>query len=319
MGLLHKLVTNSRKNNGPKSFSQKSPERITVSQGIIQTSNSFYPTKSLQIYHSFVKDDIMRSFKIVIVAIVAFTLLLAVPASFASAIGPSYGYVQYKVTLNSSDYPFTPIFIVNETVQPSGQSGIVNLTLAISSTNSNFTYSRDVNSSSLPEIFPYLSGLTNQSLSYDIQGFSINVNLVNTGQVAVTFNGASYQATKYIVSFSATNSSTSFAGNGNITSLPSGLISNVELSLNQTATVNATLISTDLSPNATGSSVNPLGASLLGIAIVAAVVVAAPTIFKRASNSRHKEQNQEDENKDSQNSDESKEHTENTKPSYQVD
>ncbi len=262
----------------------------------------------------------MRSFKIVIVSILALTLLIGTAASFASAIGPSYGYVQYQVTLNSSDSPYTPIFLINETVQPSGQSGIVNLTLAISSTNSNFTYSRDVNSSSLPEIFPYLSGLTNQSLSYDLRGFSINVNLVNTGQVAVTFNGASYQATKYLVSFSASNSSTSFSGNGNITSLPSGLINSVDLSLNQTATVNATLLSTDLTLNATGSSVNPLGASLLGIAIVAAVVIAAPTIFKRASNSRHKEkQNQENENKSSQDSEQSKDHPDNTKPSYEVD
>jgi hypothetical protein len=208
---------------------------------------------------------------------------------------------------------------VNETVQPSGQSGIINLTLAVSSTNSNFSYSKDVNSSSLPEIFPYLSGLTNQSLSYDIQGFTINVNLVNTGQVAATFNGASYQTTKYLVSFSASNSSMSFSGNGTITSLPSGLINSVELSLNQTATVNVTLLSTDLSVNATGSSVNPLGASLLGIAIVAAVVVAAPTIFKRATNSRHKEQNQENENKTSQDSDESNTQPDNTKPSYDVD
>ncbi len=261
----------------------------------------------------------MSSFKTVIVAILALTLLSGAAASFASAIGPSYGYVQYKVTLNSLDYPFTPVFIVNETVQPSGQSGIVNLTLALSSTNSNFTYSKDVNSSSLPEIFPYLSGLTNQSLSYDIQGFSINVNLVNTGQIAATFNGASYQSTKYLVSFSASNSSMSFFGNGTITSLPSGLINNVELSLNQTATVNATLLSTDLSLNATGSSVNPLGASLLGIAIVAAVIVAAPTIFKRATSSRHKEQNQENENKTSQDNDESNEHPDNTKPSYEVD
>ena len=154
----------------------------------------------------------MRSYKILIAVLLTLTLSLGAAANVVLAIGPSSGYVQYKVTVNSSDYPFlAPIIIVYETSQPSGQSGIINLTLALSSVDSNFTYSKDVNSSSLPEIFPYLSGLTNQSLSYEVQGFSINGNLVNTGQVSVTFNGTSYQATKYLVSFSAANSSTPYS------------------------------------------------------------------------------------------------------------
>ena len=63
--------------------------------------------------------------------------------------------------------------------------------------------------------------------------------------------------------------------------MPSGLIDTIQLSLNQTATVNATLLSTDLSLNAPASSINPLGASLLGIAITASVAIAGPTIFKK--------------------------------------
>ena len=51
------------------------------------------------------------------------------------------------------------------------------------------------------------------------RGFSINVNFVNTGQVAVVFDGTSYQATNFLVSFSVATSaaSTSFSGDGNIT------------------------------------------------------------------------------------------------------
>jgi hypothetical protein len=262
----------------------------------------------------------MRSIKILVVMILSLVLLLG--AADAVAIGPSSGYVQYKVTVSGPENSIAPITaVVNETAQPSDRSGIIDLTMAVSSTTSNFTYSRDVNSSSLPEIFPYLSGLTNQSLSYEIQGFSIKLNLVNTGQVTVTFKGTSYQATKYLVSFStaATTASTSFSGNGNITSLPSGLIDTVQLSVNQTASVDATLLSTDLSINAPASSISPVGVSLLGVALVAAVAIAAPTIFKKASSKKHTKQNQENETKNSQESDETKENQNEQKPSYEVD
>ena len=258
----------------------------------------------------------LRSFKIVITTIFALTLLLGLAANFASAAGESYGYVQYNVNisgLGNSNFPASAV--VNETVQPSGQSGFVDLTLALSASVGNFSYSRVVNSSSLPEIFPYLSGLTDQSLSYQYQGFSIHANLVNTGQASVTFNGTSYQATKYLVSFSASNSSTSFSGNGTIISLPSGLIENLSLSLNQTATVNATLLSTDLSLNAPASSIDPVGASLLGVAIAASVVVAAPVIIKKTSNSKHKTHHQENENSQENN----EKYPDESKPSYEVD
>ena len=236
--------------------------------------------------------------------------------------GPSSGFVQYQVTVSSPEKSvacFTTF--VNETAQPSGQSGIIDLTVAISSAASNFTYSRDVNSSSLPEIFPYLPALTNQSLSYQVDGFSIQVNLVNKGQVAVIFEGTSYQATNFLVSFSATTStaSTSFSGDGNVTSLPSGLIDTAQLSVNQTVSVDAALLSTDLSINAPASSISPAGVSLLGIALLAAIVVAVPAIFKKASSKKHNKQNQENETNNSQESNETKENQNDQKPSYEVD
>jgi hypothetical protein len=210
--------------------------------------------------------------------------------------------------------------VVNETVQPTGQTGFVNLTLFISSNSANFTYSKDLNSSSLPEIFPYLPALRNQSLSYEVKGFSITASIVNSGQVAVTFNSATYQATKYLVSFSAVNSSSakSFYGNGDIISMPSGLIDTVRISLNQTASVNLTLLSTNLSLNAPADSINPVGASLLGVALVVAVAIAAPTIFRKAKKNKSKDQTQESENETSRDSGE-KQEDEGEKPSYWAD
>jgi hypothetical protein len=261
----------------------------------------------------------LHSVKIFVAMMLSFMLLIGVV--YAVDFGPSSGFVQYQVTVSSSKssgLSFTTE--VNETAQPSGQSGIIDLTLGVSSAASNFSYSRDVNSSSLPEIFPYLPVLTNQSLSYEVSGFSIKVDFVNTGQVVVVFDGTSYQATNFLVSFSANSTtSTSFSGNGNVTSLPSGLIVTAQLSVNQTVSVDATLLSTDLSINAPASSISPVGISLLGVAILVAIVIAVPTIFMQALRKKHNKQNQEKETKTSQESNETKENQNDQKPSYQVD
>jgi hypothetical protein len=261
------------------------------------------------------------SFKFPVVTLLLLVFLVGAASIFAVALGQSSGYLQYKVTVSSPQNSVLPISaVVNENVQPSGESGFINLTLSLSSSSESFSYSRDVNSSSLPEVFPYLSGLTNQSLTYNVYGISITANLVDTGQVLVTFNGTPYQGTKYLVSFSAVNSSAlgSFSGNGNIVSMPSGLIDTIQLTLNQTTQVYATLLSTNLSLNAPATNVNPLGASLLGVALIAAVAIAAPTIFEKARGNKHKDQTPQSENKPAQDGS-AKLEEENKKPSYWVD
>ena len=253
------------------------------------------------------------------------SLMLLIGVVYAVDFGPSSGFVSYQVTVSSQENSVASFTtVVNETAQPSGQNGLIDLTLALSSAASNFTYSRDVNSSSMPEIFPYLPVLTNQSLSYQVDGFSIQLNLVNKGQAAVVFDGTSYQATNFLVSFSAATStaslaSTSVSGEGNITSLPSGLIDTAQLTANQTVKVDATLLSTDLSINAPASNISPEGVSLLGIAIVVAIVIAVPTIFMQALRKKHNKQPQENETKNSQENNETKENQNDQKPSYQVD
>jgi hypothetical protein len=255
----------------------------------------------------------MGSVKIFVAMLLSLMLLIGVV--YAVDFGPSSGFVSYQVTVSSQENSVASFTtVVNETAQPSGQNGLIDLTLALSSAASNFTYSRDVNSSSMPEIFPYLPVLTNQSLSYQVDGFSIQLNLVNKGQAAVVFDGTSYQATNFLVSFSAATStaslaSTSVSGEGNITSLPS----------NQTVKVDATLLSTDLSINAPASNISPEGVSLLGIAIVVAIVIAVPTIFMQALRKKHNKQPQENETKNSQENNETKENQNDQKPSYQVD
>ena len=262
----------------------------------------------------------MHSLKIVAATLLMLTIIFGVGTSFALTYGPSNGYVQYKVAANGSASNFKSISgIVNESAQPTGQTGFVNLVLGITSTVANLTYSKNINTTSLPEIFPYLPTVTNQSLSYQTEGISISANLINAGQTSVTFNGTAYQATKFLIAFSAVNSSNalSFSGNGSIISFPSGLIDTVQISLNQTASINATLLSTNLSLNAPSGNINPIGVSILGVALSVAVVIAAPTIYKREKK-KHEGQTREDENKNSQENDVKKEN-EDEKPSYWVD
>ena len=264
----------------------------------------------------------MHSLKIVIATFLIFTILFGAGTCFAVTYGPSNGYVQYKVTTSGTANYFQPVSgIINESVQPTGQTGFVNLILEISSTAANFTYSKDVNATSLLEIFPYLPTITNQSLSYQTQGISISAKLTNAGQTSVTFNNTTYQATKFLISFSAANSTNalSFSGNGSIICLPSGLIDTVQLLLNQTASINATLLSTNLSLNSPAGNINPLGASVLGVALAAAVAIAAPTIYEKEKKKKHEEQPREDENKRSQEKDAKQENEDDKKPSYWVD
>jgi len=211
--------------------------------------------------------------------------------SFAAATtDQSPGYVQYKIIVNDQENPImSTSATVNYSVVPTGQTGFVDISLTVYSDISNFTYSRAVNASSFPEIYPYLSGLTNQSFSYQTQGVSITANLVNVGQVSVKFNGTTYQATKYQISTTAANVSMgeSFSATGTVTSMPSGLINSAQLTLNQTTTINVTLLSTNLSLNAPATSINVVGASMFGAAIVAAAAIAGLAVSRRT---KHKKQ-----------------------------
>ena len=265
----------------------------------------------------------MRSSNIIMIVVFISILVIGAEVDSTLAIkGQSAGYVQYSVTIiGIGDSTLPRNVLVNESVTPTGQTGFVAVTLSLTSDTTNFTYSKDVNSSSLPMIFPYLSGLTNQSFSYAVQGISINANLVNTGQVPVTFNDTTYQATKYLVSFSAVNSSSmkSISADGNIVSMPSGLIYTVQLSFNQTSSVDIMLISTNLSLNEPPSIVNPLGAAILGGGAILAVAIAAPTIFKKLKHNNPNHQTQTNEFKIKQDYGMEPKNEDKKKPSYWVD
>lgn len=196
----------------------------------------------------------------------------------------SEGYVKYLVNItgNGTSTSLSNV-VVTEVVTPTDQAGFVNVTLSLTSDTSNFTHSTIMNSSSFPMLFPYVSGLTNQSFSTAFQGITVTANLVNTGQIPVTFNETTYQATKYTISLSATESSRtpSLSAAGTLVSLPSGLIYTMQLSMNPTASIDITLISTNLALNEPSQRVNPLGVVTLGGGAILTVAIATPALFKK--------------------------------------
>jgi hypothetical protein len=259
-------------------------------------------------------------FKIVEVALLLFLVGAAFNLAFAAT--PTSGYVQYSITVSgqgSSNMPKT--IIVNETAQPGSQSGFTALTIALSSNAMNFTCSKDVNSSSLIETFPYLSGLTSQSFSYQVSGFSISASITNTGSSNVIFNGNNYQGTNYKVSLSATNSTggNSISANGSISSMPSGLVDSAQFLINGTITVNAQLLSTNLSLTAPQSKVNTVGLSLLVVGLLVAVAIAVPAVFKIVKHSKHTNSASVDETEEKQQKGNEQGSEGEEKPSYWVD
>jgi hypothetical protein len=245
------------------------------------------------------------------------------PLVFASS--PTSGYVQYTVTLSGvqigSNSPNT--FTLNESAQPTGQSGFVTIALALFSNEMNFSYSRSMNSSSLPEIFPYLSGLANQSFTYQTQGMSISANIANTGNVQVNFNGTGYQATNYQFAFSATNTTSQkpISATGTLVSMPSGLIYSLQVSIsgmNGTTQVTAQLLSTNLSLTAPPNNVNVVGASLVGGGVIAALAIAVPSVLKVKHKNQSDASSTVEKTETPQNSDKPKD-SDQEKPSYWVD
>jgi hypothetical protein len=238
---------------------------------------------------------------------------------------PTSGYVQYTVSVSGQDGSILQLrtFTVNESAKPTTQNGFVAITLTVASSAMNFSYSRDINASSLPEIFPYLPGIANQSFSYQMQGISISAEIANTGNVQAIYNGTSYQATNYHISLSATNSTNGkpISASGNIVTLPSSLIYSTQLSINGvngTIQVNAQLLSTNLQLTSPAAGINPLGATVIGAGVIAAIAIAIPTI-SRVKHKSHSDTSTPTEKHETRQDSGNPQNGSEEKPSYWVD
>jgi hypothetical protein len=217
-----------------------------------------------------------------VAAVLLVSFLLVAGEVSGALVGSTQGYVIYKMTLNSQGAQ-PEVFTVNETVQPTNQAGFVQMTVTVLSSLRNMTYSDTINSSSTPELFPYLVGLNNQSFSYQTSGIDATVHIHYTGNTQVRYNNITYQGTSYQLSLSAsyTPLATQISGNGTALTLPSGLVYSVQVQ-NTNRTLDAQLVKTNLPLTvATGSSL-PVGLALISIGLLAAIAFAVPSIFIRS-------------------------------------
>src|SRR5713101_2185891 len=201
-------------------------------------------------------------------------------ASGASASGtqPNHGYVTYQISLARARNPIE-VFLINETSQPTGQNDLVKLTFALSNER-HLTYSKVVNSSLLPEIFPYLPEINNQSLSYSSHGIMLSAQITRSGTVQVTFDGRTYTAEKHAVSISVSRSAEQiYSATGNIVTMPSGLIYSAELQAYGLYALTVTLVATNLPLTNPSGTTTMFGFALVGLGLAGAVGLAVPSVF----------------------------------------
>lgn len=217
-------------------------------------------------------------------AVLVFSALLLVSMVNGAnvTIGPTQGHVLYRVNINNQGTSVAS-FTLNESAQPTGQNGIVLVTANVISTMRNFTYSRALNTSSFPEVFPYLPAINNQSLSYHAYGISVSIRIINTSNTPITFKGQAFQGTNYRVTGSATYPSLTAAvsANGTIITMPSGLIYSLELGSTNSYSVQMLLEETNLALDAPSNTSLPVGIAFVGLGLFGAVVFAVPSIFKK--------------------------------------
>lgn len=202
----------------------------------------------------------------------AISLLAVVPlvqaSSTTSSSSPSTGYAAYNVQVTANGT--VRAASVNESVTPASSPGNSIVLLAVEGTQSNFTYSRVVNSSLT--LFPYLPAITSQNFTYSGKSYSVAATVSQQGTSQVTFQGESYTLTDY--SFSAEISSTNGSATitGSVSAFPSDLVYSASAQANSTS-VSATLTGTSLALSAAAAAPGVQTASAgIGLSLAAGAV-----------------------------------------------
>lgn len=225
-----------------------------------------------------------------LVAVLFAVFLLGMPLLAASSVSSAssssssnQGYVTYQVTIiahgNQSN------FIVNESSEASSTSGFDLVSLSLTSNLQNLTYSRPVNTSSIPEIFPFIPGVSNQSLSYSTHGIAFTVQFSSAGTSSISYNGANYNGAQYLLSFSVANmtSGQTMSASGTLVAFPSGLLYSANMQgANPNTSVTVKLVRTSLpltDPSNKTSATE--GTAIVGAGVLGALAIAIPWRFRR--------------------------------------
>lgn len=206
-------------------------------------------------------------------------VLLVVSAPVYAATQSSLGFVTYSVSIDSMTGQHSAV--VNETVSSSNKAGFADLFLQVIGQEQNLTYSRLVNSSTT--VFPYLSAITSQSISYSNATMSrIHLNVTSGGTEQITFQGASFTLSVYSFKASGTYRNMTYSATGSVSAFPSGLVYSADLSLQSGYGIHAVLTATDLqlsSPQTQSATAAYVG---LGTGVGAILLVGA-LLLRRGS------------------------------------
>lgn len=221
---------------------------------------------------------LLSAFLIVVLSLVAFASLTQATSTYYV----SYG-INYKGPSASESY------VINESATPTSNLNFSVLTLAIAGQAWNLTYSESVNSSRV--FYPYVPAITNRSLSYSGHGFSVTVTLTDLGSTSILFGGKSYSGVLYSFTGKSSFNRTAFAVDGNLTAFPSGLLYSLDTSLNGTAELSATLLSTNLALADSGTqNAFVLVAVAGGVGAAAVAVIGLGLPFVRRGRARGRAQ-----------------------------
>jgi len=227
----------------------------------------------------------MQASKIIISTVLSVALLsifLVVPAVAASDSSSGNHFADYAI---SATGPYHSISAnVNETITPSSMSGFSTISLEVVSSMSNFSYSKVVNSSMA--MFPIVPSIGNQSFTYSTHNISISASISKTGTGSATIGGTTYTTTNYsfTVSGSKNDGTMSMSANGQLSTLPSGLLYSAVINGPNSTTVNVKLVGTNLSLNSTSQSSNTTGMAIVGGASTLAVAGVGAFVFFRRKN-----------------------------------
>ncbi|HZD13143.1 MAG TPA: hypothetical protein VE177_06465, partial [Candidatus Binatus sp.] len=231
------------------------------------------------------RDSMPRFPRLALTLVVSLVLLTAggtiLSGASAATATPSQGYVAYDITLTNGGKTVQS-FVINETARPTGQNSLVQLTFNVLSNDRNLTYSKVVNSSSVPEIFPYVIGLNNQSFSYSTRGINLTARIVHEGTAQVVFNGKTYITQRSSLTFSISRSTDkSYSAAGTLLAMPSGLVYSLDVKTDLSYVLGAKLLATNLqltSPNSDNVTTT-FGFALVGLGLAGAVGLAVPSVF----------------------------------------
>jgi hypothetical protein len=176
-----------------------------------------------------------------VAAICLLALVPLVQASTATSSSSASGYVVYNV--QASYNGTTRAASVNESVTPSSTAGESIVMLSVEGTQTNFTYSRVVNSTLT--LLPYLPGITGQNFTYSDKGYTLAVTISQQGTSQATFQGKAYTVTNYAFSADVTSSNGSNTVTGTVSAFPSDLVYSAAAQSNGSS-VSATLTATSL-------------------------------------------------------------------------